>query len=464
MTAPFLAPSSEWLSPMIIKELRQGLHSKLFITFYLLLQGLLAFSILLMPSAQSAGDGLFWFTVITTLVIALPARGLVAIHMEMRARTMELLYLTRLSTLRIILGKWGALFLQAVLCTVAVLPYLFVRYLIGGQEIVYESVWLAAVLLISALCMALTVSFSALSNWWGRVSLSLVAFSVLAAAYSGVIPRLNYDQWLPGLFFLLISGSMLIAICLLFGASLIASSSENHTLRLRLLALVYCLCIPLVGYLTGFLTEATITSVAIVILVSLSGLLVQQVPLGSHLRPFRRLKYLGGWASYLLSPGWASGLLYTLVLFAGLALGILIFYTALSNLEWSDAFFYLVVLLGSMLVPLALILLFQPLDAPRLLPFVWTQVAMIFCYYFILLVEQALETGTGWIGPIDFLALLPTATLLLLLSQNLAPLEYTRFCYVNLIVTALAAVYLLWRARPGLSEITHLLSRLRASS
>ncbi len=464
MTASVFAPTSEWLSPMIIKELRQGLHSKLFITFYLLLQGLLAFSILLMPNAQSAGNSLFWFTVVTTLVIALPARGLVAVHMELRARTMELLYLTRLSTLRIILGKWGALFLQSILCAVAILPYLFVRYLLGGQEIVHEGVWLAAVLLLSALCMALTVSFSALSNWWGRVSLSIIAFSVLALAYSGVMDALSYDQWLPGLIFLLTSGVLLIAICLIFGASLIASSSENHTLRLRLLALLYCLGLPLVGLATGFLSEAAITSLAVLILVSLSSLLVQQVPLGSHLRPFSKFSLLGRWASLLLSPGWASGLCYTLVLFAALTVGILFLHPYLPKLEMFDALFYLIVLLGTMLFPLALILLFQPVDAPRLLPFVWAQISMIFCYFFILLVEQALETGTGVVGPIDILALLPTATLLLLVSDNLAPLEYTRFCYVNLTVTALAVVYLLWRARPGLSEITQLLQRLRAAS
>lgn len=464
MTASLFAPSSEWISPMIIKELRQGLHSKLFITFYLLLQGLLAFSILLMPSAQSAGDGLFWFTVVATLVIALPARGLVAVHMEFRAQTMELLYLTRLSTLRIILGKWGALFLQALLCAVAILPYLFVRYLLGGQEIVHEGVWLAAVLLLSALCMALTVSFSALSNWWGRVTLSVIAFSVLALAYSGVMDTLSYERWLPALLFLLSSGILLIAICLIFGASLIASSSENHTLRLRLLALLYCLGMPLIGLATGFLTEAVITALAVLILVSLSGLLVQQVPLGGHLRPFRKFKVLGRWASYFLSPGWASGLCFTLALFALLAVGIMLLPTALPKMEMFDALFYLVVLLGTMLVPLALILLFQPVEAPRLLPFVWAQITMIFCYYFILLVEQALETGTGWIGPIDLLSLLPTATLLLLISDNLAPIEYNRFCYVNLTVTSLAVVYLLWRSRPGLGEISHLLNRLRASS
>lgn len=464
MSFPVPAIRSDWFSPMVIKELRQGLHSRLFITFYLLLQGLLVFSILLLPNAQDAGDGLFWFTVTVTLVVALPLRGLVAVSVELRARTMELLSLTRLTALRILLGKWSALFLQALLCAVAILPYLFVRYLLGGQEVIREAVMLASVLLLSGLCMALTVSFSALANWWGRAALTGIAFTMLWSTYHRAIESLTSITWMYGAVFLFVTGLLFIGISLTFGASLIALASENHTLRLRLLALLYCVAVPPVGLLTGFLLEAAVTSLAVLILVSLSSLLVPQHAMGRQLRPFRQLGFLDRWAAFLFSPGWASGLCFTLVLCGLLAAGMTLFHPLFPAINLFDALFYLAVLLGTLLVPLAAILCFQSPDAARLLPFIWAQMTMLFAFYFFSLVEQALESGTHWLGPIDFLSLLPTATLMLLLNNNLAPDEHLRFCLVNLAVTALAALFLLGRARPELRDLETQLRQLRATS
>ncbi|MEM1059335.1 MAG: hypothetical protein AAGK14_08810 [Verrucomicrobiota bacterium] len=459
-----LAHSSEWLSPMIIKELRQGLHSKLFITFYLTLQGLLVLSALLMTTTPEYGSWLFWNTIGLTLLIALPARGLVAISLEIRAKTIELIYLTKLSSLRIVLGKWGALFLQALLCAVAVLPYLLVRYLLGGEEIIFEFAKLLVILLFSALCMAMTVSFSALENWWGRGAMVAIAFSTLGATLDFASPTINPGAWVPGILFLLTMGSLLTAISLYFGASLIATATDSHIAVLRVLCLAFCVVVPLAGLATENLLPAGLISMAVLLLVCLSSLLGRTEPISGNLRPFARLGILGRPAAMLLSPGWASGLIYTLFLFTLIALGLAVAYFLGADLMLFSALFCAVSLLGAILVPLALIMLFQGEDAPRLLPFIWVQISMLFATFFFNLMEDVLESGTGAVGPIDLLALMPTATLLLFLSPDqLAPDEFFRFFAANVAVTLVAACFLLYRAGPELRGLETLRQSFRQS-
>jgi len=461
-----LVNSSDWISPMIIKELRQGLHSRLFITFYLVLQGLLVISVFLMASTYTTDSGtwLFWFTVSVTLMLALPARGLVAISLEVRAKTMELIYLTRLSSLRIILGKWGALFLQGLLCVIAVLPYLLVRYLMGGQEIIYEFAMLFIILLFSALCMAMTVSFSALTNWWGRGALAAVAFTTVYYTITFAQESINVATWLPGVLYLMVCGGLLTAISLYFGASLIATATDSHTLVLRCLCLVFCLVVPPVGAVTGNILSALVITMAVLLLVTLSSLISREYPISGNLRPFAKLGPLGRPAAMLFSPGWASGLVFTLFLFALIALGLTLAAQLTDHLNLFEGIFYTVSLLGSILVPLALVMMFQKEDEPRLLPFIWVQVSMLFAAFFFQLVEQVLEAGTGLVGPFDLLALMPTATLALFAYPDvLAPAEYTRFLTVNCIITACAALFLLWKARPHLRELEEMRQHFRAA-
>ncbi len=74
-------------------------------------------------------SGFFWTLVALPLVLILPWTGLGAISGEHRANTLDLMFLTRLSAWRILLGKWIAIVAQAVLLLAAVLPYVVLRYL-----------------------------------------------------------------------------------------------------------------------------------------------------------------------------------------------------------------------------------------------------------------------------------------------------------------------------------------------
>ena len=131
----------DWLGPMIVKELRQGLKARAFVLSFVGLQAVfvlvLIYQALLYskhPDKFDASDlnGIFWTLVGIQLMILTPLRAFTALSGEKRANTLELLFMTGLTPWRITFGKWLSLFFQAVLFLLAVLPYGILRYFFGG--------------------------------------------------------------------------------------------------------------------------------------------------------------------------------------------------------------------------------------------------------------------------------------------------------------------------------------------
>ena len=155
---------SDRLSPMLVKELRQGLRTKVFTSAFILLQVLLLFSTSIASLAPGAGpalDGFFWFFLSLALSFIQPLRGINALNEETRLNTLELILLTKLDALRIVTGKWASIVGQSALLAVAVLPYVVLRYFLGGVDIVHDLAYLLILLFLSAILTALTVGFSA---------------------------------------------------------------------------------------------------------------------------------------------------------------------------------------------------------------------------------------------------------------------------------------------------------------
>src|SRR5262245_50573174 len=164
---------NETLNPMLLRELRQGLRSRIFLTVFLLLQGSMMFSMLLaMAASLSPNDRsamgpahfFFWLTVLVPLVLTLPLKGSVAISGEQKSGTLELLFLTRLSAWHTVMGKWTAIMGQSLLVVSALLPYSFMRYYLGGVDILTELGFLLLSLLLSGLLAAALIAMSAFSG------------------------------------------------------------------------------------------------------------------------------------------------------------------------------------------------------------------------------------------------------------------------------------------------------------
>ena len=159
---------ADWLNPMLVKELRQGLKTKAFVIVFVLVQValviLMGFRLLAQndPFGYTAGmlDGLLWTAIGGALLVLMPLRALTAISEEDKANTLHLVQLTRLSSTRIVWGKWIALVSQTLLLSVAILPYAVLRYFFGGIDIVSDLLalmWmLGGSLMLTAGCLVLS--------------------------------------------------------------------------------------------------------------------------------------------------------------------------------------------------------------------------------------------------------------------------------------------------------------------
>src|SRR5271163_850828 len=118
----------DWLSPILVKEIRQGFRSRVFVSAFLLIQGLMIFCVVL-GLVFAAGDFtegssvFFWIIICLPLLLIMPSHGFGTIGNEIKGNTMELLFLTRLSAWRIVAGKWTAIVAQTILIVCSILPY-----------------------------------------------------------------------------------------------------------------------------------------------------------------------------------------------------------------------------------------------------------------------------------------------------------------------------------------------------
>ncbi len=363
---------ADWLSPAVVKELRQGLRSRAFVGLFLVLQIFMIFCILSAGGEDSreVGSFFFWSTTALMLLVGIPLRGLGAVLGEVKGNTLDLLLLTQLSAWRIIVGKWAALFLQGVLLVCSVLPYVVLRYYYGGIELVDELVLLGWILVGSALGTAFAVGISpCLRTLFVRVLLGIgVVFAVPAIPVSltGVF-RLQSSGFFdlfhtPSgvlLVFLLIFllGPVFLLGFLEVGVAAIAPAGENHATRKRLLALAGIAIAALLAAVFGQRSLMLTLAVLIALPVCLGALMENPRAIPSLYRPvwpFSRSSWAAKIAGRILYPGWSSGLLFTLLVTAAIA--------AMSSYQIGDVDedFLFYALLGMIFMPFALVRLFFP--------------------------------------------------------------------------------------------------------
>ncbi len=363
---------ADWLSPMLVKELRQGVRTRLFVSIFILSQFLLLLDVSLTLLVASGGEDattgtvFFWLLVAVPIVVALPLNALNAVNSETRANTLELLFLTRLTAFRIVAGKWFAVFVQSALLVCAVLPYLVLRYFIGGVNIASELILLGLVLAASAL---LSAAATGLSAYRLRAARGAIAAGIAFFLFFGIN--------LGGLFFgrgmstpgpagadpgaLVIVGLGLCGVIFLFlmlqvGANQIAPPAENHSAVMRLLALAGLAVAVAVGFLVPGSIAVTLTAALVTATICLGSLCEEPRWLPSLFRPYAARGWPGCLAGRLLYPGWVTGFLFTLVSLAGF--GALMLHQGL--LQKNKAILLFASAVGTLLLPAALVRLCFP--------------------------------------------------------------------------------------------------------
>ncbi|MFT4177232.1 MAG: hypothetical protein QM627_11325 [Luteolibacter sp.] len=378
----FLSDFPDHISPMLVKELRQGLRSKAFVIPFLVFQGLMLFILL---TTASAADGDNAGSIISNIILTFfgfaalffqPLRGNTAINSEIKANTMEVMSLTRLDTTRIVLGKWFSIVSQTALLLVSVIPYLVLRYFFGGMNIFGEMMILGLLFITSTFLTAFTVGLSAskfrIANFVPIVLIFLIfgqlpRYVFSGSSASGFMEIASFEH--PDSFLILggylLIGSYLAACCLNFGITMIAPPAENHSSVMRFVAIVLTLVIS--GLAFTDLINPQFYFLLYFLVLAPAFLRALNEP--SHLlppicQPFVKRGILGKLASRILYPGWPAGVYFT-VLLSAIALTVL--YQRSSNFRDEEFLLASLSLYGAFLFPALLCQYFSKTESKRFL-------------------------------------------------------------------------------------------------
>lgn len=326
-----LADFSEKWSPVMVKELRQGLRTNTFSILFLVLQGILMLVIFSVASAgdyndsagQSLSNTLFLLFSLAALIIQ-PLRGVSALSKEVKGQTIDLLVLTRLSSWRIVFGKWTSLFAQTLLLLCTLIPYFIMRYFFGGMQLFSELLLMLTITFFSGIFTAVAVGLSGNKSPIVRTllpgiatffaSLSILGF-FLGAGADELLVFFNFDDLNS---FLIFGGSIVCALYfgyyfLEIGAEAIAPPAENRSTRKRLISILALI----LGILPLALADpAAAISAGIFLLSFMAAVTLSErgeFP-PSICRPFLRFGILGRIAGRFLYPGWYTGVFYLVLL------------------------------------------------------------------------------------------------------------------------------------------------------
>ena len=184
---------------MTVKELRQGMRRSGFVLPFLAIQ---FFALVAMVSEFRTGhstagseyagmlnlwtffeSGPFWMVVGIVCMLLMPLGGLVLMGQELEEGNHELLLLTKLNRWKVVFGKFASLWGLSVVTFVSLMPYMVVRYLVGGIEWWQEAACAGTVLGGSAMVGAGAIGASSFKGAGVRVAvLMLFLFSMSAGS------------------------------------------------------------------------------------------------------------------------------------------------------------------------------------------------------------------------------------------------------------------------------------------
>ncbi len=318
----------EWMPPMLVKELRQGLRTRSFVLGLIVSQLILYSCVLIgfnVGSRSAGGEMLSGFLIGISFVMAAiiqPLRGINGIAGDMKSKTLELMEMTRMNALGIITGKWVSLFSQTLLFFVTLLPYLIFRYLLGGMDLIVEFGLIALALLSSAVFIGLALCISCTRSVILR-SIFIVSSAIIGAAALDIYDLLDpmadlFDgrhRFHPVVFIFLSATSLsfLTYLILECGAMFFAPPAIQKDERIRLNCIYYAAGMGLICLITATpFFEVFVASTLFFAGIRLCG--------GHHLHnpkvavDLQQIRFAQGPLRVILSAGWPAGYLSFLVL------------------------------------------------------------------------------------------------------------------------------------------------------
>ncbi|MGB7346753.1 MAG: ABC transporter permease [Pirellulaceae bacterium] len=329
------------VNPILVKETRQALKSRQFVaTFSLLLFAALAWtiagSLMMMPqiyTSPSAPRMLIGYYIVLAipLLLIVPLAAYRSLEIEIDDGTLELLSITALSPWQIVLGKLASATLQMVLYFVALLPCVAYAYTLRGVDLP-TTFLMVGILVVAAMLLTIVALFFAplARGRTGRIANLLVVLLILViseyAVGALVIFMLLEGNPLPAdVAVFLFVATIFLSVCighllLTATAAQLTPETENRStpIRLSLLALT-AVAIGLAAYALqmedddiamGTLLFFSI-GLAIVWMVSGSMMVAESSTMTPRIRRDLPSSFLARSTLTWLTPGPATGLVFT---------------------------------------------------------------------------------------------------------------------------------------------------------
>jgi hypothetical protein len=336
---------ADWLSPILVKELRQGLKSRVFTGSFIVMQVVMILTMglrLLEQSERGTGgggfDAFFWAMLWLPLLLLMPARGLGAVSEESRANTFDLVQLTRMTAFRIALGKWIALVAQTLLLVAALLPYAVLRYYFGGVDVVNDLMIIAHMIMVSMVLTAGAVALSA-APLAVRILALVIALPAMTTGlggfamlrmFGGAMGGFSFPSSIggPGWWLLPCLTAIYVFMLLEFAAAKFGPPSENHPARKRTAALLLSVLLLTAARLGGrtWLEPLLVFFVPLIGWVLVEALTETTVLLPTIYAPFARRGFFARSVGRLLYPGWATAVPFTALVLGLTALAVETFF------------------------------------------------------------------------------------------------------------------------------------------
>jgi hypothetical protein len=472
-----------WLSPMLVKELRQGLRTRGFVAALMIFQTVMLVLMLGALAAQSTisisgrpmtgmTTGFFWTLMLVQLIVVTPARALGGLQLEVESRTLDLLMLTRLNAWRVVLGKWISLLVQGALLLLAMLPYLVVRYFTDNADVLADFGRCLAML---GLCGVLTAAGLWASGIAKLLRVAIVILLVFGAQALGVtltarmfgtgspFGRIGVGTVFDSPF-IIIDAVLLTAFFLVSAVRNIAPPAENHSFFVRMLPVVLLLTVPLAQVFGAHdiaLQQLMIGAIFLAFVVVFELALARQ-PMPPHWREWRRRGPVLRFVGRASMPGWPSGLLWGVgaaALWALLALIHIPNGSVSSRHDAEQAAHFALLALGGLTFPVVLRSLWGRLPgSPLFIFFAGLALPALLALFSVWLAEG---TPIRFTGVRSVMQVLPVSSFLLGLDTR----RITPFTSAAAATIAIATVaFALWQARGYWRLITEFDARDRGEA
>ena len=320
---------ADWLSPILVKELRQGLKSRAFVSAFIIVQvvmivlvgmQLLAATDAFGRSGSDVFTGMFWAVVLVPLLVFMPARGLAAVSEEAKSNTFDLVQLTHLTAFRIVTGKWIALVAQTLLLVTAVLPYAVLRYYFGAVDVVTDLQVIAAMLTLS---LVLTAGAIALST--AALAVRILVLVILVPMTTTVFGAFSFARSFGGPFSTTGPGTwwwvpyamacVYIVTFLEAAAAKLAPLCENHSARKRFIVLLLAVASTVLAWFSEDAGSTMMIMFAPLLLwITVEALTEVPSAVPALYAPFARRGFPGRLAGRVLYPGWSTAVIFSGIL------------------------------------------------------------------------------------------------------------------------------------------------------